>query len=82
MQYKLALLPPSKYTKTLLYHHLGIPMKQLQFLKMSLWSARQARSKVSLFGGAQYIFRGQDFCFYYMLKTKFSGRNKIYGGTK
>jgi len=25
---------------------------------------------------------GQDFCFYYMFKTNFSGRNNIWGGTK
>jgi len=25
---------------------------------------------------------GQDFCFYYMYKTNFSGRNNIWGGTK
>jgi len=35
-----------------------------------------------MFGGAQYILGGQDFCFYYMLKTNFSGRNKIWGATK
>jgi len=37
----------------------------------------QARSQVSIFGGAQYIFEGARF--YYMLKTNFSGRNKIWG---
>jgi len=42
----------------------------------------QARSQVSRFGGAQYIFRGHDFCFYYMFKTNFSGRNKIWGTQK
>ena len=28
------------------------------------------------------FLRGQDFCFYYMFETFFSGRNKIWGGTK
>jgi len=35
IQYKLDLLPPSKYTKTLLYNHLGIQMKLMRSLKMS-----------------------------------------------
>jgi len=30
--------------------------------------------------GAKYIFRQQDFCFYYMFKTNSSGQNKIWGG--
>jgi len=29
-----------------------------------------------MFGGAQYILGGQDFCFYYMLKTNFLGATK------
>jgi len=33
MQYKLALIPPSMYTKTLLYKDLGIQMIQLRSLK-------------------------------------------------
>ena len=47
-----------------------------------LSTAEQARSQVSRFGGAQYIFRGARFCFYYMFKIKFSGRNKIWGHKK
>jgi len=39
----------------------------------------QARRQVSIFGGAQYIFRGQDFCFYCVFKTFFSGCNKMWG---
>jgi len=35
-QFKLALLTPSKYTKTLFYNHLSIQIKQLRSLKMSL----------------------------------------------
>jgi len=38
----------------------------------------QAHSQVSIFGGAHYIFEGQDLWFYYMFKTNFSGRNKIW----
>jgi len=34
--FQLDLLPPSKYTKTLLYNHLSIQIKQLRSLKMSL----------------------------------------------
>jgi len=40
-----ALLPPSKHTKSLLYNHLGIQMKQLRSLKMSLRSARSSLKK-------------------------------------
>jgi len=29
-----------------------------------------------------YLTGFEDFCFYYMFKTNFSGRNKIWGGTK
>jgi len=42
-------------------------------------SGDQVRSKVFKFGGEKYIFRGQDFCFYYMFKTISSGHNKIWG---
>jgi len=45
MQYEVALLPPSKYTKTLLYNHLGIQIKQMRSLKMSLQSARSSLKK-------------------------------------
>jgi len=31
--------------------------------------------------GHNTFLGGQDFCFYYVLKTNFSGRNKIWGGT-
>ena len=41
--YKLALLPSSKYIKTLIYNHLGIQMKELRPLKMSLQSAMSNR---------------------------------------
>ena len=50
---KLALLPPSKYTKTLLYNHLCIQMKQLRSLKMSLRSARSNFMKT--LEGPQYF---------------------------
>jgi len=43
IQFKLALPPSSKNTKTLLYNHLGIQMKHLRSLKMSLQSARSNR---------------------------------------
>jgi len=33
IQYKLALLPPSKYTKTLIFKNLGIHMKQFGLLR-------------------------------------------------
>jgi len=39
IQHKFALLPPSSYTKTLIYIHLGIQMKQLRSLKKSLQRA-------------------------------------------
>jgi len=39
-QQKLALLPPSKYTETLTFDHLGIQIKSLRSLKMSLRSER------------------------------------------
>ena len=39
------------------------------------WS--QTRSQVSRFGGAKYIFRGQDFCYYFMFR-KFLSHNKIW----
>jgi len=32
--------------------------------------------------GHNTFFGGQDFCFYYVLKTNFSVHNKIWGGTK
>jgi len=32
---------------------------------------------VARLGGAKYIFRGERFLFYYMLKTNCSGNNKI-----
>jgi len=38
----------------------------------------QACNQVLRFGGEEYIFRGEYFCFYYMFKTKFSGHNKIW----
>ena len=46
IQYKLVLLPPSKYTKTLLCSHLGIQIKPLR----SLWVSQNvfADSKVKL----------------------------------
>jgi len=34
IQHILALLPPPKYTKTLLYNHLGIQLKQLRPLNV------------------------------------------------
>jgi len=37
---------------------------------------RQARSQVV---GHNTFLGGKYFCFYYMLKTNFSGRNKIWG---
>jgi len=39
----------------------------------------QARSQVSIFGGAQYIFRGERFLLLLYVQNKFSGRNKIWG---
>jgi len=49
--------------------------------QMKFSTVNQARRQVSRFGGA-YILGGDDFCFYYMFKTTFSGRNKIWGDTK
>jgi len=37
----------------------------------------QARNQVLRFGG-KYHFRGKEFRFYYMFKTKSSGHNKIW----
>jgi len=45
IQYKLALLPQSKYTKALIYKHLSIQMKQLRSLKKSLQWARSKLKK-------------------------------------
>jgi len=47
-------------------------------------SRNHARSQVLGFGGAKYIFRGQDFCFYYIYLyiTNFPGRNTICGAQK
>ena len=45
IQYKLTLLPPLKYTKTLIDKHFGIQMKQLRFLKKSLQLARAKLKK-------------------------------------
>jgi len=45
IQYELSLLPPSKYTKTLLYNHLGFQIKQMWPLKVSLQSARSNLKK-------------------------------------
>jgi len=42
----------------------------------------QARSQVLSFRGAKCIFRGHDFCFYYIFKTNFSGNTKIWGAQK
>ena len=56
-QYKFALLPPSKYTKSLLCNHLGIQMKQLRSLKMSLWSARSLKKTL---GEADSILEAWD----------------------
>jgi len=40
--------------------------------------SQQARGQVIRFKGGKYIvLGGQDFCFYYMFKSKFSGCNKI-----
>ena len=39
-RFKVALLPPSKYPKTLLYNHLSIQIKQLQYLKISLQASK------------------------------------------
>ena len=52
-KYKLALLPPWKYTKTLLYYHIGIQVKQLRSLKMSLQSVRSNLKKT--LEGPQYF---------------------------
>ena len=57
IQYKFALLPPSKYSKSLLYNHLGIQMKQLRSLKMSLRSARSSLKK-TLDGPTVFCKRG------------------------
>ena len=54
---KLALLPPSKYIKTLLCNHLCIRMKQLRSLKMSLRSAR-SNFKKALEGPTGFCMRG------------------------
>jgi len=51
--------------------------------RLNIWTnTLQARNQFSRFGGVQYIFRGNNFCFYYMFKTNFSGHNKIWAGTK
>jgi len=43
---------------------------------------KQKTSQVSIFGGAQYIFRGKDFYFYYMFKTNvFRGYKRNFEGT-
>jgi len=52
IQYELALLPQSKSTKTLIYKHLGIQMKQLRPLKKSL---QWARSKLKTLEVRQYF---------------------------
>ena len=43
---------------------------------------QQTSSQVLRFEGAKYIFRGQDFCIYFMFETNFSGCNKIWGVQK
>jgi len=47
-----------------------------------LWLRLWARSQVLRFEGAKYIFRGHDFCFYYIFKTNVSGNKKIWGSQK
>jgi len=42
----------------------------------------QARSQVLKFGGAKYIFRGHDFCFYHIFKTNFLGTRKFWGNKR
>jgi len=42
----------------------------------------QARSQVSVFGGAQYILRGARFLLLLYVQKKISGHNKIWAGTK
>jgi len=42
----------------------------------------QARSQVLRFGEANYILGWQDFSFYYMFETNFSGHKKIWGAHK
>jgi len=39
----------------------------------------QARSQVLKFGGAKYIFRGHDFCFYNIFKRNVLGTIKFLG---
>ena len=39
-------------------------------------------ASVSGLMGAKHILGGQEFCFYCMLKTNFSGHNKLFGGAK
>ena len=53
IQYKIAVLSPSKYTKTLLYNHLGFQIKQMRPLKASLQSARS--NLIKPWSGPQYF---------------------------
>jgi len=51
--------------------------------KALFWKLRfgmgQARSQVLKFGGAKYIFRGHDFCFYNIFKRNVLGTIKFLG---
>ena len=47
--------------------------------EISSWIAHQSRSQVLTFGGTKYIFKGDDFCLYYMFK-QFLGEQKICEG--
>jgi len=42
---------------------------------------QQAGSQVLRFGGENILVRRQDFSFYYMFKTNFSGHHKIWEST-
>jgi len=57
IQHKLALLLPSKYTKTLIDKHFGIQMKQLRFLKKSLQSRTERQNLRKVWRGPQYFVR-------------------------
>jgi len=48
-----------------------------------LYSALNNRHVARFQGlGGKYIFKGEDFCFYYMFKANFSEYNKIWWGEK
>ena len=51
------------------------------FIYCFIWLSHRPVARFQDLVGHATFLGGQDFCFYYMFETNFSGRDKIWGGT-